>query len=93
MQIIILESAEIELKNSALFYERQLGGLGKYFLKYIISEIDTLTMNAGIHRKFKGFHRLLTKKFPYAVYYKIYDNTVFIHAVLDCRANPKNSPQ
>jgi hypothetical protein len=36
-----------------------------------------------------GFHRLLTRRFPYAVYYRLETNgCVIVYRVLDCRQNP-----
>jgi hypothetical protein len=35
-----------------------------------------------------GYHRLLAKRFPFAVYYRVIDNAVIVFAVLDCRRNP-----
>lgn len=46
-------------------------------------------MYAGIHPICHGqFYRLLSKRFPFAVYYTISGETAFIHAVLDCRRDP-----
>jgi hypothetical protein len=39
-----------------------------------------------------GFHRLLSKRFPYAIYYQIETgNVVVIFRVLDCRQNPRKT--
>ena len=92
MQIKILKSAEQDISSSAIFYDKQLSGLGSYFLKTVIADIDKLSETAGIHPKFNGFHRLLTRKFPYAVYYKIFDKCACIYAVLDCRSDPAKRP-
>src|SRR3989339_852216 len=35
-----------------------------------------------------GHHRLLAKRFPYAVYYRVTGKLIRVHAVLDCRRNP-----
>ena len=71
------------------FYERQQEGLGGYFLESLFSDIDSLRLYAGIHLKVFGNHRLLSKRFPYAVYYAEESGTVFVKAVLDCRRDPK----
>jgi hypothetical protein len=45
-----------------------------------------LGLYAGIHsRKTKDFHWMLSKRFPYAIYYTMADDLVAVHAVLDCR--------
>ncbi len=88
MKIEILADAEQDIENGIYFYEAQKQGLGRYFLDTILADIDSLIIYAGIHIKIKGYHRHLSKRFPFAVYYKILDNTIKIYAVLDCRANP-----
>ena len=89
MKIRILDSAAQDLIDGARFYERQEQGLGEYFLDSLYADIDSLILYAGIHaRCFRHYQRLLAKRFPFAVYYKIDGNTVLIYAVLDCRRNP-----
>jgi len=88
MKIKILESAEKDLENGFKFYDRQLKGLGNYFLDSPYSDIESLHPYAGIHSQHFGYHRLLSKKFPFAIYYRIKDKVVGVYAVLDCRQNP-----
>ena len=89
MKIRILSSAFHDLALGRDFYERQGEGLGNYFLDSLFSDIDSLALYAGIHRKFSGFHRLLSKRFPYAVYYQIEDQKeLVVYRVLDCRQHP-----
>ena len=84
----ILAAAEKDLEDGYRFYERQSPGLGSYFLDSLYSDIDSLTYFAGIHRLVFGYHRLLSKRFPFAVYYQIAEDIVVVKAVLDCRRNP-----
>jgi len=87
--IKILEEAEADIEKGMLFYESQSKGLGSYFLDAIMSDIESLHIYGGIHFKIKNYYRLLSKRFPYAIYYKIKSNTIYVYAVLDCRQNPK----
>jgi hypothetical protein len=89
VRIEILDQAEQDLLEGFHFYEDQESGLGSYFLTNLISDIESLRLYGGIHRQvYKKYHRLLSKRFPFAVYYKVREETVFIHAVLDCRKDP-----
>jgi len=89
MKIKILVSANQDLIDGYWFYEKQAEGLGTYFLDTLFSDIDSLAIYAGIHPKYFGkYHRLLSKRFPFAIYYHVEDDTAFVHAVLDCRRNP-----
>lgn len=88
--VIALEEVSIDIKLAELFYEKQNKGLGGYFKDSIISDIESLWLYGGIHRKAFGLYRLLSKRFPYGIYYEVDKETVVVVAVLDLRQNPKN---
>lgn len=88
MKIVNLTSAQEDLAHGFVFYEEHEQGVGNYFLDSLFSDIDSLRLYAGIHRRVFGFHRLLSKRFPYVVYYTVEDESVFVWAVLDCRLDP-----
>lgn len=88
MIIRLHSQAEQDLANGIRFYERQQQGLGDYFLDSIMADMESLQLYAGIHAKYFGYHRLLAKRFPFAVYYLHQGNEVRIYAILDCRRKP-----
>ena len=89
MKIKILQSAKKDLKEGFYFYEHQREGLGHYFLETLSSDIESLRIFAGIHSiHFGKYYRLLSKRFPFAVYYLIEENEIRIYAVVDCRRDP-----
>ena len=89
MKIRILKSAKADLKEGFNFYERQQSGIGTYFLDSLFADIESLKLFAGTHNiYFKKYHRLLSKRFPFAIYYKIVEAEIRIYAVIDCRKNP-----
>ena len=63
--------------------------MGEYFLDSLFSDIDSLALYAGIHRKVSGFHRLLSKRFPYAIYYQFDGRNAIVYRVLDLRQDPR----
>lgn len=88
MKLRVLDSAKEDLYNGRLFYELQGEGMGEYFFNSLFSDIDSLIIYSGIHVKVFGFYRLLSKRFPFAVYYKMEDYLVVVYRVLDLRRNP-----
>jgi plasmid stabilization system protein ParE len=89
MKIRILQSAKTDLAEGYCFYESQASGIGIYFLESIYSDIDSLKLFAGVHPKFLGnYYRMLSKRFPFAIYYRVDNDEIGIYAVLDCRRNP-----
>ncbi len=89
MKIRILASASRDLIDGYDFYENQAEGLGTYFLDSLYSDIDSLMVSAGVHAvHFGKHHRLLSKRFPFAVYYRVEGEIVKVYAALDCRRSP-----
>ncbi len=89
MKVRILTSAFNDLAAGRDFYKVQGGEVADYVLDSVLSDIDSLAIYGGIHRKVMGYHRLLTRRFPFAVYYKMgTDGSVIVFRVLDCRQNP-----
>ena len=76
MKVQILDEVEQDLVDGYRFYESQVAGLGDSFLDSLFSDIDSLQFHAGIHSLHFGYNRLLSKRFPFAVYYRIENDVV-----------------
>jgi hypothetical protein len=70
MKLRILPSAVEDLHRGREFYARQGDTLGDYFLDSLFSDIDSLELYARVHAKIFGCHRLLAKRFPFAIYWR-----------------------
>lgn len=88
MKIKLSEAAQQDLIEGHRFYERQSAGLGAYFVDSVLADIESLQVHAGIHVLYFGCHRLLAKRFPFAIYYRFEGDFVRVYAVLDCRRDP-----
>jgi plasmid stabilization system protein ParE len=89
VKLRILPSALNDLQDGRDFYDEQELGLGDYFLDSLFSDIDSLALYAGIHTQHWGYHRVLSKRFPHAIYYKLKEDRVDVWRVFDCRQNPR----
>ena len=88
MNIEILPSAVVDLRTGRQFYGAQGEDVGEYFYDSLLADIDSLILYAGIHERHFGYYRLLSHRFPYAVYYKIEKNAVVVWRILDLRRAP-----
>lgn len=89
MTIRILDLARDDLIDGYHFYDNQSPGLGSYFLENIYNDIESLKYTGGAHLVIhQHFYRALSKRFPWAIYYTKSNQTVYIHAVTDCRRDP-----
>lgn len=87
-KVIALKEVANDLEEGRLFYDRKEPGIGDYFFDSLISDIESLKLFAGIHSKRFGYHRMLSKRFPFAIYYKLDEDTAIVIAVLDMRRDP-----
>lgn len=88
MKVRILRTALEDLEAGRRFYHQHGEGVGIYFFDSLFSEIDSLVLYAGIHSVHFGFHRLLAKRFPFAIYYRVIAGEAVVFRVLDCRRAP-----
>lgn len=90
IHIKISEDALQDLRDGHVFYETQERGLGDYFSTCLRADIESLKIYGGIHRiVYRDYHRLLSRVFPYGVFYTIADKIVTVWAVIDLRRDPE----
>ncbi len=89
IQVRISGDALDDLRDGFRFYEVQEPGLGNYFLSHLRADIDGLKITAGIHRQpYRHLYRLLSQRFPYAIFYEFDADIALVIAVVDCRRDP-----
>lgn len=86
--VIVLSQAKEDLIEGKEFYDSNEAGIGSYFFDSIVSDIESLKLYAGIHSKHHGLYRMLSRRFPFAIYYDMKGVTAIVVAVLDLRRNP-----
>lgn len=85
----ISEDALQDLNDGFVFYEAQQAGLGDYFTTCLRADIEGLRVLAGIHRiVHRDYHRLLSRVFPYGIFYTVEGDTAIVWAVIDLRRDP-----
>jgi hypothetical protein len=90
IRIQISEDALEDLNEGFLFYYAQEPRLGDYFTSCLRADIEGLRFTAGIHKVIEeDYHRLLSRIFPYGIFYTIGSGTATIWAVIDLRREPE----
>ena len=87
-EVVVLEEAAGDLEAGKVFYDQREAGIGAYFWDSLIADIESLYIFGGIHSREYELYRLLSKRFPYAVYYEINNNVAYVIAILPLRRNP-----
>jgi len=66
---MIISSGEVvNLRADLIKHEDQISS--PQWHKEILLDIDSLQLYGGIHQKYFGFHRMLSRLFPFTIYYK-----------------------
>lgn len=89
MNVELRDEARDDLVDGAVFFGTQSHGLDEYYLRCLREDVEELKSTGGVHEKYHGFHRSLSKRFPYAIYYLVSGELVDIVAILDCRSDPE----
>lgn len=87
-RVIVLEEAAEDIEAARDFYDEIEQGVGDYFLRRIVEDLEQLTALSGIHGLHFGFHRMLSEKFPFGIYYRETAGETQVFAILDLRREP-----
>jgi plasmid stabilization system protein ParE len=89
IKVQISEDALQDLNDGFLFYEAQATGLGDYFAACLKADIEGLRISPGVHRVvYEDYHRLLSRVFPYGIFYTVSGEVAVIWAIIDLRRDP-----
>lgn len=86
--VATLEEAAKDLDAGKAFYDEKGDGMGFYFIDSLLSDNESMRLVSGVHNQRFGFYRLLSKRFPFAIYYDIDGSILRVAAVLDMRRDP-----
>lgn len=88
-QLLVRPAAAADIEEAYLWYEKQRAGLGEEFLAAIDSLLGEITAHPAtypmIHREAR---RALVHRFPYAVFFRTYGETIVVLACMHGRRDP-----
>jgi plasmid stabilization system protein ParE len=88
--MIIRPEAEADLVNARDWYEQQREGLGAAFLLCVEEVLERIGRTLEMYTAVYGdVRRALTRRFPYAVYYRIAGTEVVVLGILHTRRDPR----
>jgi plasmid stabilization system protein ParE len=87
--MIIRPEAEADLAHARSWYEQQHAGLGAAFLLCVEEVLEHIDRTPELYRVvYRDVRRALTRRFPYAVYYRLAGNAVVVLGILHTRRDP-----
>jgi len=87
-EVVVSREVVEDLEEGWTFYETRQAGIGNYFWDSLLSDMESLSIFAGVHAKQYGFFRMLSRRFPYGIYYDIDQDTAYVVAILPMRRDP-----
>lgn len=85
----ILPDAQADFDKGVEWYAKEKNGLGKRFgkaVKEVLKGLRRLPNRHGI--VFKDIRRAMVKGFPYAIFYRVVKQEVFIISIFHCSQDP-----
>lgn len=71
------------------WYEEQRPGLGSQFLDCVLVCLQRVRRAPELHARVRGeFRRALVRRFPYAVFYELVDQTVTVYGIVHTARDP-----
>jgi len=90
LELVIRPEAEADALEAYRWYSEQLPGLGDDFLAEIDRALETIRANPEVHRKVhREFRRVLTRRFPYAVFFAVRGDRIVVFAILHTARDPR----
>lgn len=90
MQCIVRPAAAADIDEAFLWYEAQRPGLGREFLAAADTLIDAIAEHPLRHPVIRrNTRRALMRRFPYAMYFRVYDEVIVVVACMHGRRNPR----
>ncbi len=87
--LIVRSEAEAELAEAFNWYERQVAGLGSRFLLSVDAVINSIQRDPLQYPiLYKNVRRVLTRRFPYQVFFIVKDLQIIVVAVFYGMRNP-----
>ena len=87
--LILRPEAEADALEAYRWYNEQLPGLGEEFLTEVDRALETIRANPEAPRKLhREFRRVLTRRFPYAIFYAVQPDRIPVFAILHTAREP-----
>jgi len=87
--LIIRPEAEQDMQGAFGWYEDRVSGLGREFLRCVDAAIAQINRAPAIHPVvYQDIRRVLTRRFPFGIFYIVVGQRIIVLAVLHTRRDP-----
>ncbi len=90
LRLIITLEGEEDLAEAKAWYDRKRDGLGDEFVLCVEDAMDRIRRTPeGAAEVYPGVRRVVVRRFPYGVYYKVDANHIAVIAIYHSRRDPR----
>lgn len=90
-QLLISSDAEDDIKDAVEWYRLVGSGLEDEFIRSLDARLESIRRNPDLYPTvYKNVRRALLPKFPYGLFYFVFDDTVVVLACFHTRRDPKD---
>jgi toxin ParE1/3/4 len=91
LPLIITPEAEMDLAEARSWYGRQRTGLAEEFLLCVEEALDRIrVLPEGYREVAPGVRRVIVRRFPYGLYYRVDPDQIAVIAFYHCRRAPRS---
>jgi plasmid stabilization system protein ParE len=88
--LLVRPAAAADIEEAYIWYEERRVGLGGEFLAAVDSLLDEIVAHPTTYPViYREARRALLHRFPYAIFFRSYDDTVVVIACMHGRRNPR----
>ena len=89
-QLLVRPAAAADIEEAYLWYEERRAGLGEEFLTAVDSLLGEILAHPTTYPVlYRQSRRALLHRFPYAVFFRSYNETIVVVACMHGRRNPR----
>lgn len=89
--IVFMPAARLEVTEAQDWYEKEQAGLGSEFRAEVDYQVERIQQNPlQFPRVMPDVHRTKLKRFPYALFFRLLDETIYVIACFHSSRNPIN---
>jgi plasmid stabilization system protein ParE len=90
MPLILTPEAEADIADARVWYEEKREGLGEEFVLCVEAGLDHIRRApAGSSEIMRGVRRVVIRRFPYAIFYRVDEDQIAVLAVYHSNRDPR----
>ena len=87
--LIIRLEAEQDVRGAFVWYEDRVSGLGREFLRCVDASMAQINRAPEMYTViYQNIRRILTRRFPFGIFYFVVGQRIIVLAVLHARRDP-----